>query len=254
MNIDQLLKSRSNSKSSWCGTDNPSNYRTVTSYGKNLFDKNDITYHFNQHGFRCDNFNLESKFPTVFIGCSITEGIGLPYDLTWAKKLHDKISPEDPFWNLSLMSTGSDTQSRLLYWYEKNGFQKPKIIFGLLPPSVRRELTYRSFEKEPWGKPTGYPIEVNQLFIDKSFSLSQTTRSMMIIDSLARAWGSKIILTFWSYEDARADQDFIEKEFGHIMQPSIGNWKDINKSWARDSQHWGVEMHDNIFSSFLRHL
>lgn len=254
MNIDQLLKSRSNSRSNWCGTDQPSNYRSVTEYGRNLYNETDIVYRFNQHGFRCDNFDIESNFPTLFIGCSITEGIGLPYDLTWAKKLHTEISPNDPFWNLSLMSTGSDTQSRLLYWYEKKNFQKPKVIFGLLPPSTRRELTYQEFEKDPWCKTIGYPTEVNQLFTNSAFAQYQTLRSMMLIDSLARAWGSKVILTFWSYEDASDDHQLIKKEFDHIIQPTIGDWKDINKSWARDSQHWGVEMHDHIFNSFFKSL
>jgi hypothetical protein len=80
----------------------------------NGWDRPDvITYQFNSHGFRCDEF---SDAPGVIaLGCSFTGGVALPEDKIWpslvAKQLNLKL------WNLGVGAASMDSCFRLLNHY-----------------------------------------------------------------------------------------------------------------------------------------
>lgn len=70
-------------------------------------------YHFNSAGFRSDEFN---KTPgTLYLGCSFTMGIGLPYTDTWPYKI--SLATGTACWNLGQGGGSMDTCFRLAeYW------------------------------------------------------------------------------------------------------------------------------------------
>src|ERR1700756_242977 len=118
--ILENISARSNQTLDWLPSDTAENYVKKNKFGPNLYQPDTFKYKFNSHGFRCDEFNLTSELPVVFLGCSSTEGIGLPLGHTWAYQLHQKIVGKTdlkiPYWNLALGGTGIDTQAHLLYW------------------------------------------------------------------------------------------------------------------------------------------
>ena len=95
----------------------------------------------NSRTFRCDEFkkNHEGKH-ILFSGCSVAYGQGLLEDETWAKKLYYKIKQETSvsgFFNLAVPGTGiCDIVSNVFKYI--NNFNKPDLIFILLPPISRR--------------------------------------------------------------------------------------------------------------------
>lgn len=94
-----------------------------------------ITYKINSEGFRCDEFEYDKPY-LVSLGCSFTNGIGLPLETVWpelvGKELGLKVA------NLSWGGASADTLYRLAeYWVPKI---KPKLVTMLAPPQDRVEL------------------------------------------------------------------------------------------------------------------
>ena len=74
----------------WFSSDSKENYKLLN-FKKLNYTQDEITYELNSLGYRCDEFSNASEFPITFMGCSFTEGIGLPFDEVWAYHLHKKI-------------------------------------------------------------------------------------------------------------------------------------------------------------------
>ena len=100
-----------------------------------------FTYNFNKSGFRCQEFN--TSLSIVFLGASVTTGIGLPEECIWttivAKKLN--LTP----YNLGVGGAANDTSFRLAYyWLDK---LKPHVVVNLQTFNHRTEIfTIKKFE------------------------------------------------------------------------------------------------------------
>ena len=124
----------------WCSSDDKKTFevnKRVTESRKLLeingwLDKsNEITYEFNEHGFRSVSF--ETKCKVLFNGCSQTMGIGLPLQMTWAGKVAEEL--DVPYH--SVACAGADWQhvcQRTLYWIPK---LKPDFLILKEPPVPR---------------------------------------------------------------------------------------------------------------------
>ena len=100
-----------------------------------LFDwvDNKFTYKFNSHGFRSDEFTTDS---IMFLGCSITQGIGLPISDSFATIVSKTLNLN--CCNLGLERTSANTAFRLAYHYLP--IVKPKIVVSTLLYPHRLEL------------------------------------------------------------------------------------------------------------------
>ena len=128
----------------WHGrVDTPENYKKNLKEKPDLMAKNgwddtpSISYTFNSHGFRCDEFTTD---PTImFLGCSLTYGTALPIDVGWAKLVASKLGLKSA--NLGQEGSSADTAFRLcLGWIDRI---QPKIVVYLKPPRIRWELIYK---------------------------------------------------------------------------------------------------------------
>lgn len=94
----------------------------------------DITYKFNSHGFRSNEF---SDLPSImFLGCSHTLGVGLPLEMTWTHLVSQQLGLESC--NLGLASSSCDSAFRLANHYVPK--IKPSIVFLLAPDQARLEV------------------------------------------------------------------------------------------------------------------
>ena len=70
---------------------------TEVIYNKNKkkgvpYGPGDIVYRYNNFGYRCPDFSLWKMPPSVvYLGCSHTEGTGIPYEEVWTYKLHKMV-------------------------------------------------------------------------------------------------------------------------------------------------------------------
>jgi hypothetical protein len=93
-----------------------------------------ITYRFNSHGFRADEF--DSGPYMVALGCSYTVGIGLPDSVTWARQTATALGLKCA--NLAWGGYSTDSCYRLAeYWVPA---LQPAYVCMLAPPRSRLEL------------------------------------------------------------------------------------------------------------------
>lgn len=109
-----------------------------------------FTYSYNSHGFRCKEFDDDPCY--LALGCSHTEGDGLPKEQTWPNQLSTKL--DYPVLNLGVGGASFDTVVRLLdYYIDKLNI---KGVFILEPPAHRFEffeqtipITYMATDSHP---------------------------------------------------------------------------------------------------------
>jgi len=93
-----------------------------------------FTYKFNQHGFRSDEF--EDRDSVLYLGCSHTIGIGLPWENTWPYLVSKVLQLK--CYNLGIGGGSNDLAFRMAYNYIP--MLKPKIVMFLVTYNTRLEL------------------------------------------------------------------------------------------------------------------
>jgi hypothetical protein len=107
------------------------NYEELEKYG--WIDRT-ILYKFNSLGFRCEEFTDDPSI--MFLGCSHTQGIGLPIESIWPTIVSNELNLKCV--NLGQAGCSSDTAFRLLHGYIDK--INPKIVVYMDPPGMRFEL------------------------------------------------------------------------------------------------------------------
>lgn len=132
-------KSFANQTVDWYQTDSEKQYQ------ENLIKKpeklkkwgwinNSFTYKFNSHGFRCEEFTDNDSI--MFLGCSVTLGVGLPNDIIYPTLLAKSLNLK--CYNLGVGGSSIDTAFRIaLIYLEKI---RPKIVVGTFLFPERTEL------------------------------------------------------------------------------------------------------------------
>jgi hypothetical protein len=96
------------------------NYEKLKQQG--WIDYEPFTYNINSAGFRCDEFTDQPALVTF--GCSITTGIGIPYESTWSYLIAKHLNLQNI--NLSVPGGSNDTAFRLaVAWLPK---LNPKLV------------------------------------------------------------------------------------------------------------------------------
>ena len=86
-----------------------------------------IKYKNNSYGYRCDEFNNQE---ILTLGCSQTEGHGLPVELTWPYLISQKINKD--YINLAKGGDGMQAQITKAFQFFKE-FYHPEYIFAVFP-------------------------------------------------------------------------------------------------------------------------
>lgn len=123
------------------------NYHLLTKY---KWVDRFFTYKFNSFGFRCEEFQQIDNI--LFLGCSFTCGIGLPYEETWAYIVAKNLNLNNC--NLGLGGTSLNTAFRLGHIYIPA--LKPKIVVLLEPDKYRLEILHNSGYYDLLPSNTGY--------------------------------------------------------------------------------------------------
>jgi hypothetical protein len=235
-----------------CGPDDVKNWIANGKVGN--FD-----YRYNEHGFRCDSFDIKSEFPILFLGCSMTSGDGLPLEDTWAYKIYQKIQIKKniniPFWSLAVSGSSIDLQS--LYLLSAIDIIKPKFIFFLLPPITRRYF-YLNTKGVMYNPVTKYMFspdiltdnehhiiqKAQGLLTDDDYTVFESLKSLMTIDSICERYQTKILYSHWESISLSHTNFFNEvNTFKNFTQLS----RTFNKiDLARDGSHFGPKSHDEF--------
>jgi|TARA_S200002703_G_C3777816_1_gene239529 hypothetical protein len=135
--------SESNITKLWKASDTKDMFERRLSEGNKEYWKDKvIEYRYNNYGFRTDDdFNGYDE-GVITLGCSFTEGIGLPIEYTWGYKIAKYLNTKH--WNFGVGAMGLDTAFRYLVGAsEKLKFNK---VFLFVPPFYRNEFIIRDNE------------------------------------------------------------------------------------------------------------
>lgn len=119
----------------WYGTDSPENF--ALNPNRSDWDNIEIEYKFNTQAFRTYDLNEFLGQPVdVALGCSHTEGVGLPVSMTWPYLVEQQ--RDQPILNLGVGAGSTDTVARILT--NIAGSYQIKSVFILWPQKSRFEL------------------------------------------------------------------------------------------------------------------
>lgn len=261
----KFIDDRRNTTELWYSSDQEEVYKAISKDGRpNYYGPGDFEYKFNSYGFRCDEFHEESELPIVFLGCSMTEGVGTPIEDSWPYMLCEKFraatGKKIPFWSLAIAGTGPMTQANLLFHFQKY-ITKPAIVVTWLPPGLRMEFNYGPMTEivlnNPWSRDTiPYSAEVTE---DPNFQLNMLERQAMIFDAIAEQ-GTQINFAGWSYED---DEYNIIKNgknlnliFPFFYATKIVDGVEINnlEDKSRDLWHMGKYYNETLAEGFWKSI
>lgn len=209
----------------WLDTDNEATYRSHMSHpqkrdalDKLKWNKHNITYKFNQHGFRSPEFKKDEP-NILFLGCSFTAGIGLELTNTFSHIVSQTLGLQN--YNLGKGGGSSKTCFRLgEYWIPK---LKPKIVVLLSPAESRTEIILHET-----------PCHVSEHLKDKVPHLYPYYKTWIAAKENGRL----------EYVAAQAALEKISNDAGALFVglDSLRDMKIIDKSYldlARDLQHPG---------------
>ena len=97
-------------------------------------DRANFIYKFNSHGFRADEFTNEPS--VMFLGCSMTMGVGIELELTWAHLVAKELGLRNH--NLGIGGGNNDGAFRMFDYYHR--LYKPEIVIHFSPPIQRLEF------------------------------------------------------------------------------------------------------------------
>jgi hypothetical protein len=203
-----------NRELNWLPMDSEDRYKENLKYKPDVLKRygwldSKFTYKFNSQGFRCDEFTSEPSI--VFLGCSMTVGIGLPIETTWPSIVSEKLNFK--CYNLGIGGSSNDTAFRLAYhWLEK---LKPKIVVLCQTYPSRMEI-----------------FSDNKIIADPAteiseFYLKHWTKNFYNLDLLR----SKNVLAINKLSD------MIDAKF---VKVSVDNFQPFS-DFARDLAHPGVQ-------------
>ena len=148
-----------------------------------------ISYQYNANGFRTHELSdFLGKEVNIALGCSFTEGVGVPIENAWPSLIEQKLNM--PLLNLGLSGGSTDTVARILT--NIAGLFKIKQVFILWPETHRFEF-YDEHKNEiycrgPWNTSENYIWNMSN-----GNSLQRLYKNKNIVDLLSKCHGFEVI-------------------------------------------------------------
>lgn len=220
----------------WYSTDSYENYQHNLKHKKDLLDLNNLTnltisYKFNSEGFRCEEFT--DKPSIMFLGSSVTQGIGLPNNLNYPNIVAKELKLE--CWNLAVQGKSLDTIFRIAYKFI--GILKPKILVMDHAYVDRFELLDID-QTIDFMRDATYP----EKFLRDYHKLYATTEENIFVNAIKNKLSIKQLCNEYNIK------------FMDIPSLRIPLSNGSSNSWARDLVHPGVKHHYNVATTILKKI
>lgn len=225
-----------------------------------LYDLDDIVYNINSFGYRSEEFSKEDAANNfLYVGCSVTFGVGLPDNLIWPYFLNKKLNGEKVF-NLGINGISTNMITYNIHKYIQQ-FGKPKAVFALYPNFSRTEsfldtklsiIHFKEHAEIQFGPNLRNTVDMS------AFTINQIMPIKILSDYLDSIgvpffWSSwwKPFNDYLKYEKREMFKNFVQ--FDISMDVDL---VDVYKSHhyfniARDNQHFGILGQISITESFF---
>jgi hypothetical protein len=208
---------------------------------KNGWTKDNVTYTFNKDGFRSDEFTYEPDDSVLFLGCSLTVGIGVDLETTWTHRVASSLGLRH--YNLGVGGGGPDMCFRLAYhWIPR---LRPKYVMMLTPYAGRMEIVVDNAIIQLLPKSLKH-LERNGLRekIEPFYNAWLSHPANTDMNLLKCSLGVESICN-------RADIQLIEISLDNIELTTLMTDQGWTGTLGRDLMHPGVEWHQAVADKFL---
>ncbi len=229
-----------------------------------IYSDTDITYKWNTHGFRSDEFVDDGQDSIIAIGDSCAIGIGCPVEHTWPSILREKF-PNTKLYNLGLAAASSDYVVRAIA--KTIDVLCPRAVFVQWPTLSSREIAFRrrylpyrifleTYDGSNLNNVKGLEQAAN-LFNDNSYIKYQFDKNRTMLQEICKS--RKIPLqeiNLCKNEDLESfDVYTYERDFDpRRLDNSLGH--EFGFPRARDKLHFGHEWNayfaDLLYSQYLK--
>lgn len=239
----------------WYPSDSLANYKAEG----NAYTIDSFDYKFNEYGFRCESFTNvdDAPFRVLFAGCSITVGIGLPLNHTWAymvkERLEQEFSLTIPYWNIAKGGQSSDFNARTLY--KVLPILKPHLVLFLVPPGARFEMFV---EDKGYNYLQGHSqdvVGINQKELIKTFSDAaqhyNLAKNLIMMKAMCAEYGSKFLWNGAYAPSASNENDLLNNFDSNLAGVHFNGKFKESKIRARDSLHPGFASHQSFVETAM---
>lgn len=237
----------------WYGFD--SEQRFEQNRGHYLYDADSIEYRFNQYGYRGEDFRLDERFILMSVGCSNTEGIGLPQEHTYSSRLASLLGTDMYVMDMNLGQGGASNQKIAARAYRMAVLVKPDFLILQWTFPARRLYVQRNGYTEDWWNPSPDEIEKRPIrhrvklehfesVQNEHDDFTMTTRIIRFLNAAMRYHEIPVlnVLNFLSMHDypryAHSLSDL------NILRAKI--FPDYRNDYARDHSHPGPKFHESL--------
>jgi hypothetical protein len=215
----------------------------------------EISYKYNNFGFRCNDFTQwqHSKFNVVFAGCSHTEGEGLPLEHTWAwltyERIKSALNVDFPYWNIASGGTGLDTFVRYLWNYVP--MLLPTYVIVMIPGFFRREPA----PGRSWIPMENQKGNYSEVFSEEQFATYEYEKNICFISNIAQCYNFNVLAVYhqWELETYNFKIPHMKNIYSYV-----DNWPKGTNDKARDNLHVGTKTNEiysnDIFNYFMKNL
>lgn len=227
--------------------------RLVTDYD------NEISYEFNENGYRCGNF-IDENLKVLILGCSVTFGNGIPvnrrYSSVFCNKLSEKFNLKVFDCNMGWPGESCDFVSRMALICVP--LLKPDVLITNFPSFSRREyfdINCNRFDHRP-DRNQNF-LNQTQKFIGKNLinlssdyqDIYNFFKNYKLLEQLVSLNGIK-----WLYSIQRKDIPVFSLLSNHFnLKIKVDSMEKID--FARDGGHPGVKTNEihglNYFKKYL---
>ena len=127
----------------WCQSDSEERFDEHMANAKSRakleefgWTRDNVSYTFNRDGFRSEEFTYEPNDSVLFLGCSLTAGIGVDLESSWAYRVASSLGLRR--YNLGIGAGSADTCFRLAHHWIP--LLRPKYVMMLTPSDTRKEV------------------------------------------------------------------------------------------------------------------
>lgn len=183
-----------------------------------------FNYRINENGFRSKSFKEfnNAKTNILFAGCSISEGVGLPEELSWPNKLVNLMQESNKnldidFYNLSVNGSGIFLSIKNIFTFIKT-VGKPDYIF-ILFPQMTRSLSWKlpaGFQNVHYENPEVRTDESVKSYRDSYIhenSLMMNMTMINILEYICSILEIKLLWSTWRIEDVEIYKDTDSNNF-----------------------------------------
>lgn len=228
----------------------------------NPYTEDQISYKWNSHGFRCNDF-VEGSRNILCLGDSFTVGLGLPVEDTWPMQVGKLYDPEVEVYNLGLCAGSYDYALRAIH--KTVDVLKPEAIFILTPLVSNREVPLK--KRMITFKPSAITEDnasiplapLTQLLMDPTFIAYNKNRNEHLIREICKS--RNISLAIVRLENFSIDEfnsvsatEFLKFSMTtqRVETHCIGS--EFNLPFARDGFHFGKEWNGVIAQALMKDL